>query len=293
MITALRYLPIAAIIAAVASFTAMDSSIFLDVDIQWIEMIASMLILYVFFWLRAYTWHKYLRSTGYTIGFSQACASLFVTVLTKYVPGKVWPLLSAAAYVTSPETRFRDSLASVGWYQLAIVVSGIGIGSIGLLAIANQPVGMYAIPIVILLILSIIVDRRLYVTQVVEKLAARIGVTISHGQWSNTSLACHCMLHWLVMAGAYWLLFRSVGLRIDPAVVLSQAMANVVGILVPVAPAGLGVREAAGAGYLAAHTLDAGAALLYATLARIWSFVVELAVFGTGLALHRANTQYG
>ncbi|BAZ95016.1 amidohydrolase [Thiohalobacter thiocyanaticus] len=87
------------------------------------------------------------------------------------------------------------------------------------------------------------------------------------------------------MVAAYWLMFRSISVHIDPVVMLSQAVANVAGILVPFAPAGLGVREAAGAGYLMTQIPDAGAALVYASMARAWSFCVEVIVFLTGLLI--------
>lgn len=285
MITVLRYLPIVAVIAAALTFVAFEPDRFRLLEVQWSMMLLSSLLLYLFFWFRALTWHWYLREIGIVIGFRKAATSLFITVLTKYIPGKVWPILSMAAHVHSPKHRYRDSLANIGWYQIAIVLSGIGVGTVGLFAISGQTALMLMLPPAIVLLVGWSVGRRWFVRMVVDPLVLLSGLSIRPARCNNVALFLFCILHWIVMSGAYWLMFRSVELEIGPFVALSQSFANVIGILVPFAPAGLGVREAAGAGYLATQIPDAGSALIYVSLARAWSFCIEVAVFCTGLAV--------
>ena len=283
MIAALRYLPILAIAAAAGAFIAIEPDRFLSLSIDWGLMTASVLLLYAFFWFRAWTWHAYLLSVGQRIGFRRALASVFLSVLTKYLPGKVWPILSMAAHVESRDFRFRDSVARVGWYQAAIILSGIGVGAIGLLAISNQHPALYPVPLLVIFLGVYLVGRSRLAGKLLHRFSSFAGLSIPREPPANMPLLLACVMHWVVMVAAYWLMFRSISVDIDPVVVLSQAMANVAGILVPFAPAGLGVREAAGAGYLATQIPDKASALVYVSLARAWSFIVELMVFLTGV----------
>lgn len=285
MIAVLRYLPIVAIAAAAGAFMALEPDRFLSVSVDWGLMAGSVVLLYVFFWYRAWTWHGYLRSSGVSMPFRRAVASAFLPVLTKYLPGKVWPILSMASLVESQDFRFRDSVARVGWYQVAIILTGLGVGSIGLLAIANQDPVLYPAPLLVIILVVYAIQRSRGLRKILARFSSRAGLSMPREGANSILLLLSCTMHWVVMVAAYWLMFRSISVHIDPVVVLSQAAANVAGILVPFAPAGLGVREAAGAGYLVTQIPDAGAVIVYASLARAWSFCVEVIVFLTGLVV--------
>lgn len=290
MIAVLRYLPILAVLFAVSVFLSLDPGRIVELTIHWPSMCTSIVILYLVFWFRALTWWRFLRRSGVPVHFCRAVASRFITILTKYLPGKVWPILSMAAYIESERYAYRDSLVNVGTYQVAILVSGIGIGGIGILAILDAPVAWYPLPPAAILLAGALIDRPWFAARVIQPLSRRLGLSSVHHETPQlVLLLLACAVQWALMALAYWVMFASVSVHVAPTVILTQPLANVAGMLVPFTPAGLGVREAAAAGYLATATLDAGTALLYATLARAWSFFVEVLVFATGLVLNRPS----
>ena len=287
MIPLLRYLPILAVVFVIPVFLSMEPGTIRSMTAHWPTTALSIVLLYLVFWFRALTWWRFLASKGIPVGFRTAVVSRFITILTKYVPGKVWPLLSMAAYIESEAYAYRDSLASVSMYQAAILASGIGLGGVGILAILHAPIGLYPMPLVVIFLAATAVDRRWFAERVIRPLSCRFGLSARHAGLRSSPLLLACTGHWVIMAVAYWLMFRSVTLEVSLPVVLAQSLANVVGMLVPFTPGGLGVREAAATGYLATVTLDAGTALVYASLARAWSFLVEVLVFSTGLLLNR------
>jgi uncharacterized membrane protein YbhN (UPF0104 family) len=138
-----------------------------------------------------------------------------------------------------------------------------------------------------MLLMGPIVHHEWFVKRVIRPGALRLGLSAQRVTVRPTGLLVSCAFHWCLLAAAYWLMLRAVGLDLRPPVALTQPLANVVGMLVPFAPAGLGIREAAGAGYIATQLPDPGSALLYASLARAWSFCVEVAVFCTGMIVRR------
>ena len=287
MIAFLRYLPIIAVLGAVSVFVSMDPGRFAALRVHWGYMLLSAALLYGVFWFRAVTWWYFLARLGVEIGFSAAVTSRFLTILTKYLPGKVWPVLSTAAYIESESHAYRDSLASVGWYQVAIVASGTGVGAIGLLAILDVSPVWFPLPLLAMFLAGALFDRPWFTETVLRPAGRRLGLSPRHARVRSGRLLSLCAAQWLLMALAYWLMFRSVSVDLPPSVVLAQPLANVAGMLVPFTPAGLGVREAAGAGYIATQVADAGTALLCASLARAWSFIVEAGVFCTGAVMKR------
>lgn len=287
MIVFLRYLPVLAVVAALFVLASIDPARFTSLRVNWGWMIVSAVLLYATFWFRALTWWYFLRQLGVEISVSRAVRSRFITILTKYLPGKVWPLLSTAAHVESRDHAYRDSLASVGWYQAAILVSGIGVGAIGILAVAGVPAPWYPLPLLLLFVAGALFDRPWLAENVLRPLARRLRLSPRPARVRSGAVLGMCAAQWALMAVAYWVMFRAVAAQLPLSVVLAQPLANVAGMLVPFTPAGLGVREAAGAGYIATRVPDAGTALLYASLARAWSFVVEVALFGTGIAMRR------
>lgn len=285
MITFLRYLPVLAILAALSVLVSIDPARFTSLRVHWGWMIVSAIVLYAVFWFRALTWWYFLRRLGVPISVARAVRSRFITIPTKYLPGKIWPLLSTAAHVESPEHAYRDSLASVGWYQVAIVVSGIGVGAIGVLAVAGVATPWYPLPLLLMFVAGALFDRPWFAGNVLRPLARRLRLSARPAGVRSGAVLGLCAAQWALMAVAYWLMFRAVAAELPLSVVLAQPLANVTGMLVPFTPAGLGVREAAGAGYIATQVGDAATALLYAALARAWSFGVEAAVFCTGAVM--------
>lgn len=285
MTALLRYLPFLAVLAAVVVFVSFDPQRLASLGVQWHYLFASAVALYVLFWFRALTWWRFLGSMDVDISVSRAVTSHFITVLTKYLPGKVWPVLSTAAYIESRDHAYRDSLASVGWYQLAIVVSGVGVGAAGLLFVLGAPAMYLPLPLLLVFLAALVFERPWIADRVLRPVARRLGLSPRRPRVRAPGLLAECTLQWGVLVVAYWLMYRSVTADLPLAAVLAQPLANVFGMLVPFAPAGLGIREAAGAGYIATQVADTGSALLLASLARAWSFAVEVAVFCTGMLI--------
>lgn len=285
MIAFLRYLPVLAIVGALSVLLSIDPARFTSLRVHWGYMLTSAVLLYGVFWFRAVTWWHFLTRLGVDISLARAVRSRFVTILTKYLPGKVWPLLSTAAHVESADHAYRDSLASVGWYQLAILVSGIAVGAIGLLAIAGAPGIYYPLPLALMFVAGALFDRPWFTETVLRPVARRLRLAPRSTRIRSGGVLGLCAAQWALMALAYWLLFRAIAAELPLSAVLAQPLANVLGMLVPFTPAGLGVREAAGAGYIATQVGDAATAVLLAALARAWSFGVEVALFCTGAVM--------
>jgi uncharacterized membrane protein YbhN (UPF0104 family) len=98
-------------------------------------------------------------------------------------------------------------------------------------------------------------------------------------------LACF-VISWFVAGAGAWLLAHAVtGLAVDalPLVIVTNALAYVVGMVAFIFPSGIGVREAVFTASLA-RQLPGGVALAWALLLRVWVTVIELAFVGLVVA---------
>lgn len=287
MLTFLRYLPFLAILAVAAVVTSLDSNSLFQIEPHVPLLLLSALLLYGVFMLRGLVWWHFLSCRNVDIGIRQALVSMSLTVLTKYVPGKVWPMLSIAAQTERSNASFRDSLLYALWYQLTISVASLFVGCIALLAIANAPLVGYLIPLVLLWLAGRALESDRIGRHVLAPLARRTGMSAKGINSGATVLLMEHAVQWLLLSAAYYAFFASVGHQLSPLLVTLQPVANTVGAVVPFTPAGLGSREAAAVAYLAPFLDTLGDALVLVTISRAWFLAVEIAVFLTGMVLDR------
>jgi len=121
-----------------------------------------------------------------------------------------------------------------------------------------------------------------------ERLSQRLvgGATgLTWGRWIRAGT--FTVPSWIVLGFGQWLMIRAMNLDVGLAPVLLQPLANVVGMFVPIAPGGLGVREGVMVGYLGILGVEMQFAMIVAAIARFWSLSAELIVFLVGLCLVR------
>ena len=250
--------------------------------------------------LRAVMWHRVLGLLGIDVSARLATVSHFRTILTKYIPGKVWTILSRASVVCSSDQQLvYCSLAATLW-QIIATATGVVLGVLGLfmldtteLGYSGKWVGISVLAVAGVVVLVLILGRR-KIANVVERtrlLRERLeGVRVlpTLGVVIVLSLAS-----WLLLGVAYWLFFRAIAVDIGPCAILLQPLANNIGVLIAFAPAGLGVREGATAGYLVCAGVAAQEATTAAVAVRILSFAEEVVVFVIGVLLGRSKALGG
>jgi uncharacterized membrane protein YbhN (UPF0104 family) len=218
------------------------------------------------------TWRCAMGELGHRIPVAAASKIYLLGQLGKYAPGSVWAV-AVQADLARPTGASRFSTVAAG--VVAIAVNGVVGLTLGfalvpsLLGFTWQAAGLAALAIVAVLALNprvltrvVNVGLRLLGRPPLERPTSWRGVLEASG-WSIASCSCYGL--------SVWLLAVSVGAGPAAALPLSvagTALAMTVGVLVFVAPSGLGVREGIIVASLA-PVLDRPDALAVAIVARL------------------------
>ena len=240
----------------------------------------------------AWSWHRLLHAAGETGEFAGDAARWGVSLAGKYFPGKVWQAVARYGLYHGAERGARVAPAYLREMLLSTSVA------MALVAIGTQQAGAHARPIAwvfaacslglaalaapgIGIRLAALVDRWLPGRMELADTRWRPALIAWAWQWPGYLLLG--LGFFAIGRGLGWFGAGDVGLAIA-----ALCFGGLAGIAAFFVPAGIGVREAAIAWFLA-PAIGAPPALLLAVLARAWISVGEAFVVGAGLAwLQRA-----
>ena len=240
---------------------------------------AACALLLIAMFMNAVLWARVVADLGGTrIPPSEAIPLFMIANLGRYVPGKVWQIAGLAALArgkgVGPVTATGAAVLGQGLSLLA--ATAVGLGSFLTGPEQLRPWGFFAAGLLVFVVIVIAIPAsfqwgarlwfRVARTEPPQQLASVHGL-----RW----LALYA-LNWVLLALSFWVLVVSFGVSIGIVPAASAfAAAYVIGYLVILAPAGVGIREGFLLAFLTPHVGAASAGTL-AVIARIWTTVVEL-----------------
>lgn len=242
-------------------------------------------------------WKAILASLGIRVPYSVALQSEMVSMLAKYIPGGVWtPVARVVALRRFGAFDTRLVLASIaleaGLSALAgIVVFLVGLPLAGVVDVPLLPILAFGAAV------AVLVHPRVF-GPVASFLLRPFGAgEIPRLSWRRTlTVLGFYTAFWPLGGAGLYLLLRSVGaepsLAAIPFLGGAAAVGAIVAVLAVFAPSGLGVREAAMFGLVAA-VASSGAALGAVVLNRLAITVVEAALLAGGAAAWRLRRRPG
>lgn len=265
----------------------------LDFSPAYLAISFGMLLL-VHFPIYGWLWQAILKTLDAPISIWKAAAITTVSCIGKYAPGKVWFTLGRMSLAKQDGVPEAKSLLSVVM-EIAITLLGglILLGAAILLIPRTQvPSGVYYFFLVVPLCLVVLYPP-------VMNWFLRIGLKLLRlptFEWRLTpggllKLLCICLLDWLAQGAGSFLLIRSfypLTLSQLPIMMGGYAISWMIGFLVLITPAGLGVRE--GIYTLILKTvMPEPVAIISAMVTRVWVTVGEIVAAAIGFLLIRSN----
>jgi hypothetical protein len=214
-------------------------------------LIPAFLILPVFYMLSALAWDLILRFLGYTIGFGRAQVAWGQPLLARYVPGSVLYVLGRVLLSERAGVPRRITIASIVYEQAISATSAIAVAAYFLIShpdLQGEPLRwsvLLLIPIAIALlhprVFGPLANRalRAFGREPLPAIIPLRGVI---------ALLLFYALNWGVVAVGIFCVARSVSpipFSDIPVVGSAQAVGYVAALVTLVAPAGLGIRDAA------------------------------------------------
>lgn len=251
-------------------------------EISLLSLAGALVCLEVGLVLSMLSWRTILSDLGSHLPLRASARVFFVGQLGKYLPGSVWPVLAQMELAHDHKVpRQRTLTASL---------VAIGIGVVGALLVAGVllPVAVHGTAWRLGLLTALVIGLVAATPPVLNRLVG-LGLRLLRREPLQDPLSARGLARATMLASGSWT-FQGLGVFVlaaplgdSPGRLLlisigGYAAASAAGILLIVAPAGLGVREPVLIAALAAQ-LAAGAALVVALIVRLLASIVDL---GTG-----------
>jgi glycosyltransferase 2 family protein len=237
-------------------------------------------------------WIRMLEAWGIRVPYRVALQAEMVSMLAKYLPGGVWTpaaravALRRSAGVTETPTVLASILVEAG----LSAISGVIVFVVSLAWVRGVDAPLPAL-IAFAVLLASLLHPRVF-RPLAEKILRPFGadrIDPLPFPLMLTLLLFYCAT-WLIGGIAVYFMLRSLGANPGVATIPFLGGVSAVGAIVAVLtvflPSGLGAREASMYGLLLAVTTS-GPALGVTLLNRLAITLVELALFGTGIASWR------
>ena len=263
------------------------------VHFHLVWLIPAFVVLPLFYALSALGWDLILRALGYRIGFGRAQVAWGQPLLARYVPGSVLYVLGRVLLSERAGVPRRITMASIVYEQAISATSGIAFAAYFLIShpdLEGQPLRwavLLVIPALVVLLSPTVfrplADRALRAfgreaLPAVIPLRGVIGLIVFY------------LLNWAVVSVGLYCVARSVAMVSTDEILTvgsAQAVGYVAALVTLVAPAGLGIRDAAFAwavkGALPGKSFAVGS--LIAIAVRFVMTAVELLYVGLVTAL--------
>jgi len=229
----------------------------------------------------------WMQQKKHELTYQQTMVVFGKTIFAKYIPGKIFLVLSLVFYLNKFRISKTNGMAAMLNFQIISLWSGLIFGLSFILAGSGFSSWLKVNALIFLLVFAAVFLLR-PLQRILDKMAVKIlrrEVSVFHYPIKKiSSLIALFLLTWLLNGvGFYLLTVAKTGITAGWQIILIFPLARTIGTLAIVTPGGLGVREGVIATLLAlcGMTLPVGVAV--SVLARIWFFFGELFSYLAGI----------
>lgn len=214
-------------------------------------LIPALIILVLYYVLAAFGWDLILRSLGYRIGFGRAQVAWGQPLLARYVPGSILYVLGRVLLTERAGVPRRISLASIVYEQAISATSAIVVAAYFIIRHPDLQGYPERWAVLLLIPLAVTILHPKVFGRLSKKALGAFGrdpLPVVMSLRDVVSLIVYYSLVWLAVAFGIYAVARSVTYIPYSDILLvgsAQAIGYFAALVTLVAPAGLGVRDAA------------------------------------------------
>ncbi len=234
-------------------------------------------------------WRQLAEHAGLHASWQLHAARWSVSVVGKYVPGKIWQGLSRLALYAEPKRWHSGALAIAIELLVQLAAGAVLAGLLLPLALPAIP-GWMPLALVLFGLLPLAALRAATVHELLERALARLGVRL---RWKRIpARLLRVVVGWdalayIAMVAGYVMFVEAIGYAaasIAPALAAGLLLGGIAGMAAFMVPAGLGVREAALA-WVLSGAVSPPDAMLLAVVSRVWLTLGEAMIVALAGAL--------
>ncbi len=251
-------------------------------------LILSTLIFALSYLIQIWAWYLITLRLEIAISPSETLESWFYSQLGKYLPGKIWLLLSRFYFYES-KGKSKKNISVALYFEMVTMIAAAGLIFLAALILYRE-IGLFnswnhSGWLVLLSLLGFVSLHPRVLQKILNWILVRfkretISLTISYSNilW----ILFICIVSWVV-GGIGFYLFIGAVYPVAPQYILfltgALAISSTLGLIAIFAPSGLGVREGALV-YLLSLMMATPIAVIISVLTRIWMTLVEIGLIG-------------
>ena len=257
--------------------------------LQPFSFILSTLIFAFSYFIQVWAWYLITLKLKIAVSFPETIKSWFYSQLGKYLPGKVWLLLSRFYFYESKGLA-RTGISVALYLEMAAVIVAAGLIFLAALILFKEMEPFYSggqfwcwVPAFILLAFIFLHPKVLqgilnWILVQLKKEPILLSISYSSIVW----ILFVCIVAWMIGGIGFYLFVDSVyPVSSNYILFLTGALAisSTLGLIAIFAPSGLGVREGALV-YLLSFLMATPVAVIISILTRIWMTLIEIGLIG-------------
>lgn len=264
-------------------------------------LLSSTLIFVFSYFIQIWAWYLITLKLKIALSPSETLKSWFYSQLGKYLPGKVWLLLSRFYFYES-RGKSKKSISVALYFEIVTIIAAAGLIFLAALIFHREIWLFYSWRqsgwLVLLLLLGFVSLH----PRVLQKILNWILVQF---KWEPISLSISysnilwilfvCIVSWVVGGVGFYLFVDSV-YPVAPQYILfltgALAISSTLGLIAIFAPSGLGVREGILV-YLLSFTMATPVAVIISILTRIWMTLIEIGLIGMVYLISQFHKRLG
>ncbi len=255
-------------------------------------LVASVIMHLITLWLFSAVWCQLISGFGYRVPVKYGFKISYITSLSRYVPGRIWPVFGMTYYARRLGIREQDSITSWAVAQLFAISVSFMVAGIGLLVRpdlmssklqTNLGIGVLTAAAVMLLgtiAITVVPSHTLAVLNLAMKMLRRRPITFRVSLGVSARVFFGYGLCWISYGLSFWMFTKAIAGGADlPIIPMATTfiLAYQLGYLAIFTPGGVGVRELIIIEMLIPFLGPVGAGVAIA--ARFWNLAVEVLAF--------------
>jgi uncharacterized membrane protein YbhN (UPF0104 family) len=267
--------------------------------LRTLPFILSTLIFAFSYFIQIWAWYLITLKLGIAISFRETLESWFYSQLGKYLPGKVWLLLSRFYFYES-KGKSKKAISIALYLETVSIIVAAGLMFLAALIFFKEARPFYTgrqsmWPI--LLFLSGFISLHPRVLQKIlngvlirfKREPISLSISYSNILW----ILLVCIISWTVGGVGFYFFVASV-YPTAPQYILfltgALAISSTLGLIAVFAPSGLGVREGVLV-YLLSFMMATPVAVVISIVTRIWMTLIEIGLIGVIYLLEQLQKQ--
>src|SRR4030042_1546391 len=256
--------------------------------LQLIPFILSTLIFAFSYFIQVWAWYMITLKMGIAIPIRETLESWFYSQLGKYLPGKIWVLLTRIYYYES-RGKSKKSISVALYFEMVTILMAGGFIFLASLIFFGERWPIYSWRqsgwLILLFLLGLVILHPSLLQKILNWVLVRLNkepISLSISYLDVLWILFICIVAWMVGGIGFYLFIDSV-YPVAPQFILfltgALAISSTLGLVAIFAPSGLGVREGALV-YLLSFVMATPVAVIISILTRIWMTLIEIGLIG-------------